>query len=105
MLATSRAPLGVGGETDWRVPPLSLPGFRATEPTESLVGSDAVELFAERARKVRPSFAVTDENAELVARICSSWMGCRWRSSSRPPGSGCSRWSRSRPECRTASGC
>ena len=26
VLATSRAPLGVTGETDWRVPPLSLPG-------------------------------------------------------------------------------
>jgi non-specific serine/threonine protein kinase len=25
VVATSRAPLGVGGETDWRVPSLSLP--------------------------------------------------------------------------------
>jgi tetratricopeptide (TPR) repeat protein len=30
----------------------------------------AVELFAERARLVRPDFAVNDENRELVARLC-----------------------------------
>ena len=69
------------------------------------MGSDAVELFAERARKVRPSFAVTDENAELVARICNQLDGLPLAIELAAPGSGCSRWSRSRPGCRTASGC
>ena len=49
VLATSRAPLGVAGETDWRVPPLSLPGTRRARGSPD---SDAVALFVERARKV-----------------------------------------------------
>jgi predicted ATPase len=68
VLATSRAPLGVGGETDWRVPPLSLPA--PDGPTEALAGSDAVSLFLERARKVRPEFAPTGANQESVVRVC-----------------------------------
>ena len=71
VLATSRAPLGVAGETDWRVPPLSLP----SEEDEGLVGSDAVALFVERARKVSPGFALSDENVGSVARLCSDLDG------------------------------
>jgi predicted ATPase/class 3 adenylate cyclase/DNA-binding CsgD family transcriptional regulator len=74
LLATSRAPLGVDGETDWRVPSLSLPGSGG-EPTSRLAGSDAAGLFVERARRVRPDFGVTDDNAEFVAVICSELDG------------------------------
>jgi predicted ATPase len=71
VLATSRAPLGVGGETDWRVPSLSLPEPEDKfEPLEVLGQYDAVRLFIERARKARPSFAVTSENAPAVAQVC-----------------------------------
>jgi hypothetical protein len=42
----------VGGETDWRVPALSLPAEQATEPVNALAQSDAVRLFIERAVKV-----------------------------------------------------
>jgi predicted ATPase/DNA-binding SARP family transcriptional activator len=70
VLAASRAPLGVGGETDWWVPSLSLPGLGAGASSEALAGSDAVSLFVERARKVRPGFSVTDANVESVARVC-----------------------------------
>src|SRR5262245_18944158 len=66
VLATSRAPLGVAGETDWRVPPLSLPG----EEGEGLADSVAVALFVERAGKVSPGFVLTDENVASVARLC-----------------------------------
>ena len=59
ILATSRAHLGVAGETDWRVPPLSL----ADESGDGAAGSDAVALFVQRAGKVSPGFALTDENA------------------------------------------
>jgi predicted ATPase len=54
VLATGRAPLGVAGETDWRVPSLSLPAAGADGRSEALAGSDAASLFVERARKVRP---------------------------------------------------
>jgi predicted ATPase/DNA-binding CsgD family transcriptional regulator len=75
VLATGRAPLGVGGETDWRVPSLSLPKPGTALSTEALARSDAVSLFLERARDVRPGFAVTDGNAEALARICSDLDG------------------------------
>jgi predicted ATPase/DNA-binding CsgD family transcriptional regulator len=75
VLATSRAPLGVGGETDWRVPPLSLPAVGAEGSGESLAGSDAVSLFVERARKVRPGFGLSDENAASVAQVCGELDG------------------------------
>jgi predicted ATPase/DNA-binding SARP family transcriptional activator len=65
ILATSREALGVGGETAWHVPPLSLPATMA-----NLAGSEAIALFVERARSVVPTFAVGPANAELVARIC-----------------------------------
>ena len=58
LLATSREPIGVSGEVSWRVPSLS-------------VADEAVELFADRARRVRPDFAVSDDNAAaVVTEIC-----------------------------------
>jgi predicted ATPase/class 3 adenylate cyclase len=70
VLATSREPLGVPGESDWPVPPLSLPLQVGVEPPAVVAGSDAGALFVERARKARPSFELTDGNAPAVARIC-----------------------------------
>jgi len=71
VVATSRTPLGVPGETDWRVPPLSLPPpERRRDTVEALGQFDAVRLFIERARKARPNFAVTNDNAPAVAEIC-----------------------------------
>ena len=67
VLATSRAPLGVGGETDWRVPSLSLPvggGVRrdaGRRPTRWRCSSSG------RA-EARPGFALSDDNAELGGR-------------------------------------
>ena len=57
VLATSREPIGVAGEVTWRVPSLSL-------------ADEAIELFTDRARLVRPDFAVTDDNAATVTEIC-----------------------------------
>ena len=70
VLATSRAPLGVEGETVWRVPSLSLPPELAVEPVAAVAQSDAVALFIERAVKVRPNFAVDAGNAPAIAQIC-----------------------------------
>ncbi|HST43401.1 MAG TPA: hypothetical protein VLK58_28000, partial [Conexibacter sp.] len=70
VLATSRAPLAVDGETHWRVPSLSLPSALQTEPVEAVAQSDAVRLFIERALKVRPNFAVDAANAPAIAQIC-----------------------------------
>ena len=75
VVATSREPLGLGGETTWRVPSLSLPPPRAPETGQSLGHSDAVRLFIERAVKVRPNFAVTNDSAPHVAQICQDLDG------------------------------
>ena len=72
VLATSREALGVEGEVNWQVPPLSLPkaGPGSGLTASALAASDAVKLFEQRAQLVRPSFKVTDENAAQVASIC-----------------------------------
>jgi len=57
LLTTSREPIGVAGEVSLRVPSLSL-------------SDEAIELFTDRARRVRPDFRVTDENAPAVGEIC-----------------------------------
>ena len=75
LVATSREPLGLGGETTWRVPSLSLPAPRAPEARQSLAQSDAVRLFIERALKVRPNFTVTNDTAPHIAQVCESLDG------------------------------
>jgi predicted ATPase/class 3 adenylate cyclase/DNA-binding CsgD family transcriptional regulator len=76
VLATSRTPLGVGGESEWRVPSLALPAAEpAREPLAVLTQCDAVRLFIDRARKARPNFAVNNDNAPAVAEICHSLDG------------------------------
>src|SRR5713226_1093316 len=54
--ATSREPLGVGGELTWLVPVLS--------------EVDSVELFTDRARHVQPDFSLRAEDSDAVRSIC-----------------------------------
>lgn len=70
ILATSRAPLGVPGETVWRVPSMSLPAQPRRESIEVLSQYDAIRLFIDRAIQVRPSFTINVDNALAVAQIC-----------------------------------
>ncbi|MEO7803040.1 MAG: LuxR C-terminal-related transcriptional regulator [Actinomycetota bacterium] len=70
LLATSREPLGLAGETTWRVPSLSLPSETQAANIEVLTQCEAVRLFIDRAVKARPNFEVTNENAPFVAEIC-----------------------------------
>jgi predicted ATPase/DNA-binding SARP family transcriptional activator len=73
VLATSREPLGITGETLCPVPPLPLPP-PGTTPEEAL-GYPALRLFADRAAAVRPDFAVDAGNADGVLRICRTLDG------------------------------
>jgi len=75
LLATSRQSLGVAGEVDWRVPSLAAPDPRHPLPLEELAAYDAVQLFVERARGARPSFALTARNAAAVAQLCAGLDG------------------------------
>lgn len=73
ILATSREPLRVVGETTWRVPPLQVPpmGLEGEDASpESLARIGSVALFVDRARARRPDFRLTEDNAVAVAGIC-----------------------------------
>lgn len=70
VLATSREALGVAGEQAWLVPPLGLPPEGDGVSVEEALAAPAVELFVERARAVRPGFALSDGDAAAVAQIC-----------------------------------
>ena len=70
VLATSRAPLGLYGEHEFPVPPLTLPDLKSPPPLESLTQYEAVGLFVDRAQAVKPDFKVTNESAPAVAEIC-----------------------------------
>jgi predicted ATPase/DNA-binding SARP family transcriptional activator len=66
LLATSRAPLRIDGESEWRTPSLPLPD-RADAPISQLRQWPAVELLLRRAPS---SFLVTDDNRSDVVELC-----------------------------------
>jgi predicted ATPase/class 3 adenylate cyclase len=77
ILATSRERLNIQGEQTYRVPSLAAPDPRALPPTlggQALVAAvapfEAVQMFLSRAVLASSSFALTAENARLVAQIC-----------------------------------
>ena len=69
VVTSSRAPLRISGEQQFPIPPLELPDPERLPSLEVLAQSDAVRLFIERARAVKPDFTVTAENAAAVAEI------------------------------------
>ena len=71
VLATSRIPLRLYGEQQYPVPPLVVPDPRALPPLKVLTQYESVRLFVERARAIKPDFAVTNESAPAVAEICA----------------------------------
>jgi predicted ATPase/DNA-binding SARP family transcriptional activator/DNA-binding CsgD family transcriptional regulator len=70
IMATSREPLGVSGETVWTVQPLSLPGADEPRTVESMMRCDAVRLFVDRARSRLSTFELGPENLGPTANVC-----------------------------------
>ena len=69
LVATSREPLGITGETIYRVPSLSLPasdGPGAVTPESS----DAVALFVDRARAQGAGLTVNEETLPVIVSVC-----------------------------------
>ncbi|HEX6526121.1 MAG TPA: AAA family ATPase, partial [Streptosporangiaceae bacterium] len=64
VLATSREPLAVAGEARYRLGPLSLPGEDG-----GTGGSEAVALFADRARRADARFALDEQTGPAVGRL------------------------------------
>src|SRR5580704_12629013 len=98
LVATSREPLRVRGETVWRVQPLSLPAQRRqatplsaaplsapplsaaaraadSDALDDAAEHEAIRLFVDRAAAVRPGFALTSENVEHVVQLCRTLDG------------------------------
>ena len=66
VLATSREPLRIAGEARCRLGPLSLPDG---DDLAGLGGSEAVALFADRARQVKADFVLDEATGSAVARL------------------------------------
>ena len=69
ILATSREGLHIRGEQTYPVLPLAVPDRKAD--AETLLRSEAVQLFVERARLQKPKFSVTQRDAPAIAELCA----------------------------------
>jgi predicted ATPase len=68
VIVTSRAALRLSAEQELPVAPLALPG--PIDAVTDAVKSPSVQLFVERARRVRPGYELTTEDAPAVVEIC-----------------------------------
>ncbi|ACU70985.1 transcriptional regulator, winged helix family [Catenulispora acidiphila DSM 44928] len=73
ILATSREPLGITGETLWPVTPLALPKEDAAP--EEIAASPAVRLLRDRAQAVRRDLNVDAQQLATMARVCRALDG------------------------------
>lgn len=76
-LVTSRAVLGLDGETCYWLHPLPEPPLSVAGPMafETIAANDSVRLFVDRARRKNPRFALDPSNAETLARLCCELEG------------------------------
>ncbi len=70
ILVSSRAALHVHGEQEFPVPPLACPRRTQLPAIEDLSQYSAITLFLQRAKAVKPDFALTRTNVPTVAAIC-----------------------------------
>ncbi|MGW7209582.1 BTAD domain-containing putative transcriptional regulator [Streptomyces sp. NPDC054837] len=68
ILATSREPLAINGESLFHLGPLDVP-TGSPEPAEAMTAA-AVRLFVDRAAGVRQGFALDESNLDAVLEIC-----------------------------------
>src|SRR5439155_20717280 len=61
---------GCPGECPCRFPSLALPDRQSRPFVEQLAEYEGVQLFVERARLVRPDFAITSANAAALVQVC-----------------------------------
>ncbi|MDP8908361.1 MAG: tetratricopeptide repeat protein, partial [Chloroflexota bacterium] len=71
VLVTSREPLHLRAEHEWPLSPLPTPDPSRAASAGSIRRFAAVELFVQRARAVRPDFALSDANAPAVGALCA----------------------------------
>ena len=73
ILATSREPLGIGGEANFHVSPLAVPEVDAD--LASVRDAEAVRLLVDRVRTHHHGFAVDEDNRADVVSICRTLDG------------------------------
>ncbi len=71
VLATSRKSLRLNGEHEYGVLPLDIPDAKVGSEATKFAGYSAIQLFVERAQAVAHDFALTNENAAIIAQICA----------------------------------
>ena len=71
VLVTSRAVLHISAERVYLVPPLPVPTPLRLSNLDTFSRCDAIQLFLDRARAVKPGFRVTKRNAAAVGEICT----------------------------------
>lgn len=71
VMCTSREALRLQGERQYPVPPLPLPHSGHVHNLKEVLEYPAVALFVESAQAVKPEFALTEENAPVIAEICA----------------------------------
>ena len=67
-LVTSRQPLNLGGEQELSVPMLPIPVKK--DAPERLLEYAGAALYIDRAKAVKPEFALTEHNAEAAEALC-----------------------------------
>jgi predicted ATPase/DNA-binding winged helix-turn-helix (wHTH) protein len=70
ILATSREPLRVKGECEYRLGPLGSPQRLSKLTAAEAATFPVVQLFLERVAAIVEDFALTDENAALMVEVC-----------------------------------
>src|SRR5262249_39213551 len=70
IVVTSREPLGVAGETTWRLSPLTLPDSVGRRDFARLARCESVRLFLDRARARVPEFTLSKDNAAAIGEVC-----------------------------------
>lgn len=80
ILVTSREALGITGEMVWTVPTLTVPDVEqlpeASDTLLPLLGKyEAVELFIKRTQAAQEDFALAEDNARVIAQICTQLEG------------------------------
>jgi predicted ATPase/DNA-binding SARP family transcriptional activator len=75
LLVTSRAPLRLAGEHEFRLAPLPVPTESLPRSPATLLRIPSVALFVQRAQAAKREFSLTDANADAVAEICARLEG------------------------------
>ena len=70
MLCTSRQALGIAGEIAHRLSSLAVPEAGSAVTADEAIHYGSITVFVDRARSADTRFALTNDNAPIVAEIC-----------------------------------